>query len=146
MITEIERNMMTQFAAALSAILFLFFYGTGQAFCLCEPSDNCAGFANEFSLISSTTIEQCCSDMQPNIKSTDDCCAKCPTTESSVSSLRQCNFSDEHLQKLSLTHSPSTQVLGSITQSSSAQRVRPPPEARNYVSEPIYIIYRSLLI
>lgn len=142
-------NVMTysRIAAAVSAFLFLFFYGTGQAFCLCDQSDNCTGIANELSHSVKLSAEKCCDDTTTNIiTSTDDCCAKCPTTEQTCSGIRTPDTSDDQIQKHNLFYTAWIQVLGSVARTSSAQLERPPPVRSDHVSIPIYIVYRSLLI
>lgn len=143
-----RQNVMTytRIAAVLSTFLFLFFYGTGQAFCLCDQSDECTGIANELSQAINLASDKCCDDAQTTVTSTDDCCAKCQTTETTLSGMRVNGASDHDIQKQSVTGSPWIQTFKSIAHTSSAQSERPPPAPLRQSNIPIYIVYRSLLI
>lgn len=134
--------------AALSACLFLFFYGTGQSFCLCEESDYCNGVANQFSRTASVDSTECCdtSIAKVVVRAIDNCCSVCPTSEVSVGSLRINEASENYGQMQNLACTSESHGFGKVEHISSAQLIRPPPHQPDLVDIPVYIFYRSLLI
>ena len=134
--------------ATLSACLFLFFYGTGQSFCLCEESDYCNGVANQFTGAVSIAIAECCdaSIAKVVVSTVDNCCSECPTSELSVSSIRINEASENHERMHNVPCTSETFRFGKVEHLSSAQMIRPPPRQPDLVDLPVYIVYRSILI
>jgi hypothetical protein len=124
--------------ALVLSLLFLFFYGTGQAFCFCDADDTC---------VTGTAVSEDCGKEAPiSLGVEDNCCDNCPITEAVVTS-STFKFDLETietpacLETFDFAQTASEYLLATIQLYG-----RPPPDPGCVERVPLYIYYQSLLI